>query len=60
MLNEVQMNSQARIIPQLLLNGNHCLNEGESMHIIKVMCKLMNQSLFWVTNFPTIHQTKVL
>ncbi len=28
MLNEVQMHSQARSTPQLLLNGNHCLNEG--------------------------------
>ncbi len=28
MLNEVQMHSHARIMPQLLLNGNHCLNEG--------------------------------
>ncbi len=34
MLNEVKMHSQTRITPQLLLNRNHCLNEGESMHII--------------------------
>ncbi len=33
MLYEVQMHGQARIMTQLLLNGN-CLNEGESMHII--------------------------
>ncbi len=30
MLNEVQMHNQARITPQLLINRNHCLNEGES------------------------------
>ncbi len=42
MLNEVQMHSQAKIIPQLLLNGN-CLNERESMHIITAVCNsLMN------------------
>ncbi len=40
MLNEVQMQSQARITPQLLLNGNYCLNKGESMHIFTaVICK---------------------
>ncbi len=35
MLNEVQMHSQTRITPQLLLNCNHCLTERESMHIIR-------------------------
>ncbi len=44
MLNEVQMHSQARITPQLLLNGNHCLNEGESMHIITVVCTFIYES----------------
>ncbi len=44
MLNEVQMHSQARITPQLLLNGNHCLNEGESMHIITSVCKFIDES----------------
>ncbi len=44
MLNEVQMHSQARITPQLLLNGNHCLNEGESMHIITAVCKFIDKS----------------
>ncbi len=34
MLNKVMRQSQARITPQLLLNGNHCLNDGESMYII--------------------------
>ncbi len=29
MLNEVQMHSQARNTPQLLMNGNHWQNEGE-------------------------------
>ncbi len=43
MLNEVVMHSQARIMPQLLLNGN-CLNEGESMHIITAVCKLIDES----------------
>ncbi len=42
MLNEVQMHSQARMTPQL--NGNHCLNEGESMHIITAVCKFINES----------------
>ncbi len=44
MLNEVQMHSQARITPQLLLNGNHCLNEGESMHIITAVCNFIDES----------------
>ncbi len=44
MLNEVQMHSQARITPQLLLNGNRCLNEGESMHIFIAMCKFIDES----------------
>ncbi len=44
MLNEVQMHSQARITPQLLLNGNHCLNKGESMHIITAVCKFIGES----------------
>ncbi len=44
MLNEVQMHSQATIRPQLLLNGNHCLNEGESMHIITAVCKFIHES----------------
>ncbi len=44
MLNEVQIHSQARIMPQLLLNGNHCFNEGESMHIIIAMCKFIDGS----------------
>ncbi len=43
MLNEVQMHSQARITPQLLLNGNYCLNEGESMHIITSVCKFIDE-----------------
>ncbi len=43
-LNEVQMHSQARITPQLLLNGNHCLNEGESMHIITAVYKFIDES----------------
>ncbi len=42
-LNEVQMHSQARITPQLLLNENHCLNEGESMHIITAVCKFIDK-----------------
>ncbi len=44
MLNEVQMHSQASITSQLLLNGNHCLNEGESMHIITAVCKFIDES----------------
>ncbi len=44
MLNEVQMHSQARIMPQLLLNGIHCLDEGESMHIITAVCKFIDES----------------
>ncbi len=44
MLNEAQMHSQARITPQLLLNGNYCLNEGESMHIITAVCKFIDES----------------
>ncbi len=44
MLNEVHMQSQARITPQLLLNGIHCLNEGESMHIITAVCKFIDES----------------
>ncbi len=44
MLNEVQLQSQARIMSQLLLNGNHCLNEGESMHIITAVCKFIEES----------------
>ncbi len=43
MLNKVQMHSQARIKPQLLLNEN-CLNEGESMHIITAVCKFIDES----------------
>ncbi len=44
MLNEVQMHGQARITPQLLLNGN-CLNEGESyMHIITTVFKFIDES----------------
>ncbi len=43
MLNEVLMHSQARLTPQLLLNGN-CLNEGESMHIITAVCKFIDAS----------------
>ncbi len=43
MLNEVKMHSQARITPQLLLNGD-CLNEGESMHIITAVCKFIDES----------------
>ncbi len=37
------MHSQARITPQLLLNGN-CVNEGESMHIITAVCKFIDES----------------
>ncbi len=44
MLNEVQMHSQARITPQLLLNWNHCFNEGESMHIITPVRKFIDES----------------
>ncbi len=44
MLNEVQVHSQARITPQLLLNRNHCLNERESMHIITAVCKFIDES----------------
>ncbi len=44
MLNEVQMPSQARITPQLLLNESHCLNEGESMHIITAVSKFIDES----------------
>ncbi len=44
MLNEVQMHSQARITPQLPLNGNHCLIEGESIHIITAVCKFIDES----------------
>ncbi len=44
MLNEVQMLSQARITSELLLNGNHCFNEGESMHIITAVCKFFDES----------------
>ncbi len=44
MLNEVQLHSQARIMPQLLLNGSHCLNEGESKHIITAVCKFFDES----------------
>ncbi len=43
MLSEVQQHGQARSTPQLLLNGNYCLNEGESMHITAV-CKFIDQS----------------
>ncbi len=60
MSNEVQMHSQARIMLQLLLNGN-CLNEGESMHIITAVCKFIDESKrFGLINFPNIHQTKFL
>ncbi len=44
MLNEVQMHGQATIMPQLLLNGNHGLNEGESMHIITAVYKFIDES----------------
>ncbi len=44
MLNEVQIHSQARITSQLLLNGNHWLNEVESMHIITAVCKFIDES----------------
>ncbi len=37
------MHSQARITPQLLLNGNHCLNEGVSMHIITALHTIINE-----------------
>ncbi len=37
-------NSQARITTQLLINVNHCLNEGESMHIITIVCKFIDES----------------
>ncbi len=43
MLNEVQMHSKGRITPQLLLNGNHCLNEGESCTLLQMRVNsLMN------------------
>ncbi len=38
------MHNQAKITPQLLLNGNHCLNEGESMYIITAECKFIDES----------------
>ncbi len=38
------MHSQARITLQLLLNGNHCRNEAESMYIITAVCKFINES----------------
>ncbi len=44
MLNEVQIHSQARIMSQLLLNRNHCLNEGESMDNITAVCKFIDES----------------
>ncbi len=50
MLNEVQMHSQARIMPQLLLNGNRCLNErlplcvNSSMNLNVLGNKLANYS----------------
>ncbi len=44
MLNEVQMHSQARITHQLLLNGNHFLNEGESKHIFTEVGKFIDES----------------
>ncbi len=44
MLNEVQMHCQARITPELLLNGNSCVNEDESMHVITAVCKFIDES----------------
>ncbi len=38
------MHSQARIMPQLLLNGNHCLTKVESMNIITTVGKFINES----------------
>ncbi len=37
------MHSQARITSQLLLNGNHCLNEGEFKYIITAVCKFIDE-----------------